>query len=164
MRHWVLIASYFGYWLFWLLVGWGVVQLAATFGVSWTDALAPAFLVVFFGIGSAAYLAKRRRLLAAGQPAPRYLATVVPVDPKQTVPFPRPLRMLVGAIFLLFGVLFAIGTVLLFVGFIIDRKFLAALLVGAMFGSFGMAITYVGWRLLVVRDGERLVRPIRRGQ
>jgi hypothetical protein len=148
------------YWLFWLLFGWGIVWVARGFGLSWGDSIAPAFLIVVFGMGSAAYLAKRRRLLAEGKPPPPYLATVFPVDPKKNIAFPRPVRMLVGIVFLPLGLLLLIAMVA-GLAEAVQRMSLLALVAIAFFGPISLGIVYVGWRLLVMRDGERLIRPIK---
>jgi hypothetical protein len=160
MNNWVRIAIFVMYWLFWLFVGWGIVLLAGHFGVAWSDALAPAYLIVFIGMGSAAYFAKRRRLLSEGKQAPRYLKTIFPVDPKRPIAFPRFLRILLGLVFLAFGILLALAMLFALVE-AVHRPSFMTLLGSVFFGLISTGIVYVGWRLLFMSDNERMFRPIR---
>jgi hypothetical protein len=158
MKATIVKVSYLGLWL--ALAG-AVVYFAMAQGYSlWLAAVLVYVLFVLVN-GTLSYRFRARELRQEGRVPPPFLTYLFfpkPLKLGGDVAVPRPLRLLLGIVVFLGGVFFVATGVLILVNLdlstVVHRTGAVTMLVA--FAVLGLAISYVGWRVLVVKDGDRL--------
>jgi hypothetical protein len=145
----------------WLAIAGAVVYFAMAQGYSlW---LAAALIYVLFVLvnGTLAYRFRARELRQEGRVPPPFLTYLFfpkPFKLGDHVAVPRPLRLLMGIVVFVGGLFFVVTGVLILVNLNLATSAHPAGVVTMLvvFAVLGLAISYVGWRVLVVKDGDRL--------
>jgi hypothetical protein len=145
----------------WVALAAGVMYAVMAAGYSFWLAAGLAYVLFFLVNGSLAYRYRARQLKQQGvRPPPflKYLFFPQPVSFTSPVAVPRPVRVLLGAVILVGGALFVAAG-----GLILAKLDFSSLAhpVGAVFmllalAVLGLAIGYVGLRLIVVQNDEPL--------
>ena len=147
------------YFALWAAILAGLVNFAVRSGYSIFPSLFSAFLTFQIVNGTLAYIGRLRRLEPdekLGQSYFRYL--FFPRGLKYTFEVPRLLRQVLGLPIMCGGICFLLLGIY-FLTLLLSLTGTRALIVAAcvlMLGAVGTAISYVGLRLLVVKNGERL--------
>ena len=120
-----------------------------------------AYAVFFLVNGTLAYVHRSRQLRSQGLPPPPVLVFLFSPSArsfKSDVAVPKALRLLLGAVVLLGGAAFAVlgALFLATVDFSTVPSPLGARVMLAVFCALGLAFCYVGFRLLVLKNDERL--------
>ncbi len=156
MKRQSLIAMYVGAWI---AITAAVIYFARAFGAPWWQALVAAWLLFVVGNGSLAYGSARRRFEAEGKRPPPYLMYLFfPAGIHQSIAVPRALRVVVGLVILAGGAVFAVGAVVLGVQLFGQTQAPGALPLLLLSAVMGAAFAYVGFRLVVMRGDEPLVK------
>jgi hypothetical protein len=143
----------------------GVVYALVAAGQPFWLAATLAFLLFFFTNGLLAYWGRARLAKQRGEAPPplKFMFFPKPVSVRDKVAMPRPLRVALGMVLLAGGALFAIAGIGILIGFN-PSSFghpTGALFALLVLAALGVAIGYVGIRLMVVKDDDRLLWPAR---
>ena len=147
------------YVVFWAAVAGLVVIFMTRAGYSLWFAAVVAYLLFIFLNGSLAYRFRARQLRREGKQPPSYLAYLFfPKGLRHTVAVPRLVRILLGVIIAVGGVLFVIGAALMlkeleFSSMLHPIRTIAAVGVLIVLGS---VFAIVGFRLIIVENDEPL--------
>ena len=149
------------YLLIWLGVVAVVIYLVTVAGYSFWLGVAFAYAIFFLVNGSLAYRVRARSLRAQGEQPPPFLAYLFfprPLSFRENVRIPRPVRVLLGIMLILGGLMFFGIDVLLVVNFSKVAHPVGAVAVLLAVLALGIFITFVGWRLLVVKGEDSLFK------
>lgn len=148
-----------GYLAAWLVAGVAAAYFVMAAGYPWWLGAGIAFLLFFFVNGAVGYREHVRQQRERGQQPRQFVAYLFyPTPFASNVPLPRPLRVVLGIAFLLAGAAFVALAILLVAA--TDPEKIRVAIGGALFAALGLGIAYVGWRLTVVKNDERLLgRP-----
>jgi hypothetical protein len=161
MKARILVSLYF---LLWIGIAVVAFHYAKQLEFSSLSAVIFAFLLFSFGNSSIVYFFCNHRLKQEGKPSVGYIKSVfLPKKTHETVAIPRPIKIILGAIVFLGGAGF-LGVVFLVtrdvyytssVDLFVKLLFLLTLIV------VGATFSYIGYRLLVIKDDERIFRRVR---
>jgi hypothetical protein len=118
-----------------------------------------AYLLFIFVNGSLAYRFRAQQLRREGKQPPSYLWYLFfPKGLRHTVVVPRLLRVLLGIVISVGGVLFVIGGTLMLkeLEFSFILHSIRALAAVGVFFVLGLAFAFVGFRLMIVENDEPL--------
>ena len=129
---------------------------------AWITVIAIA-IALFLANATLAYRYRSRKLRSLGQEPPPFLKYLFfPRPLPQRVPIPRPVRLILGLLFLAGGAFFVLIAALPFIPS--ARSHSDPLILGLVVlacGSIGAAIGYTGFRLVVVKNDEPLFKWLR---
>ena len=145
----------------WVAVAAGVIYAVSTAGHSFWLGAVLAFVLFFVVNGFLAYRLKSRQLRQQGEQPPPFLAYLFfpkPFSFSKKLKLPRPFRVILGLVVVAGGALFTLTGGLLLANFDFSK---AAHPLGAVVGLFlllvlGLAIGYVGFRVIVVKNDDPL--------
>ena len=156
MNRRLLAGLYFALWAVLLVC---LVYFAVRNGYSILLSLLAASLLFQIANGSLAYMGRLRRLEPGETLGQSYLQYLFfPNGLKQTIEVPRILRLVLGFVVTCGGILFLLLGAY-FATFLLSSSALKLIIAGAgalLVGGLGAAISYVGFRLLIAKNGEPL--------
>jgi hypothetical protein len=149
----------------WLGVAVVVIHLAMAAGHSFWLAALLAYAIFFFVNGSLAYRVRARQLREQGEQPPPFLVYLLfprSFSLREKVRVPRPVRLVLGIVIIVGGVFFvATGTLILAnLDFSKIAHPLGAVVMLVALSVLGLAIAFVGWRLMVVKNEDPLFKRL----
>lgn len=146
---------------FWAAIVAGVISAITSIGYSFLLAWTLAFLLFMFLNGTLAYTLRARQLRREGKKPPPFLVYLFfPKGVQATVAVPRAVRIILGIFVLLGGVFFLLASVLL-IGRLDSSKALGlhgAIVLFLVLVMLGVVSVYIGFRLFVVKNNERIFK------
>jgi hypothetical protein len=145
----------------WAALAAGIIYLVTDAGHSFWLAATLAYVLFIFVNGSLAYVFRARQLRREGKQPPSYLMYLFfPKGVRHNVAVPRPLRVLLGILISLGGALFVIvgGLMLTAMDFWRMPHSIGAVAMLLVLLVLGAAFAYVGFRLIIVKKDEPLLR------
>ena len=138
-----------------LVTSIGVPYLLTSHGLPISIGVTIGCLLFFVSNGTLLYLGRRVKAIERGEEPPRWGPFMFGlVRDAEGVRVPRSARVLLGLLFVVGGaLLIALGV---FLAFIRPPSNVLQILIMAILIAMGLGIGYSGWRLIVVRDGQRL--------
>jgi hypothetical protein len=145
----------------WVAMAAGVIYAVSAAGHSFWLGAVLAFVLFFVVNGFLAYRLKSRQLRLQGEQPPPFLTYLFfpkPFSFSEKLKLPRPFRAILGLVVLVGGTLLALTGGLLLANLDFSK---AAHPLGAVFGlllllALGLAIGYVGFRVIVVKNDDPL--------
>ena len=130
-------------------------------GYSFWLAAAVAYFLFFLVNGSLAYHVRARQFRERGKRPPPFLGYLFfpkPIDFRERIEVPRAVRLLLGVGILVGGVGFVVVGFVLLANLDLSQSAhpLGAVVMLLAFSVLGLAIAYVGWRLMVARNEDAL--------
>jgi hypothetical protein len=152
------VALYLG---FWTAVAALVTYLVMAAGYSLWLGIGVAWALFFLVNGTLAYIHRSRQLRLQGEQPPSFPVFLLSPGARgfrSPVAVPKAVRLILGAVVLLGGAAFAVtgGLFLFVVDFSTVPHPIGARIMLAVFCALGLAFGYIGFRLLVMKNEERL--------
>lgn len=152
-------AAYFGSWI---AIAAGTIYAVMAAGYSFGVAAALAWVLFFFGNGSVAYILRSRQLRRQGEQPPsffKYLFFPSRSSFTRKMAVPRPVRIGLGMLFICGGLFLLMGAVIaVSVNFSGTAHSARGVIAMVVLSVVGLGIGYVGFRLIVVKNDEPLLR------
>jgi hypothetical protein len=157
MKTRVLVALYL---VLWATIAAGVIYVAMRAGHSVWVAAPLAYLLFILVNGSLAYFFRARQLRREGKQLPSFLMYVFfPKGVRYTVSVPRPIRVVLGSIIFLGGLFLMLGGLMLAsLDFLRAPYPFGAAAMLLVFVAMGAAFTYIGFRVIIVKDDQPLFK------
>jgi hypothetical protein len=153
----------------WVAIATAGIYAAIAAGHPFWLGAALTFALFFFVNGSLAYFFRARQLRLQGEQPPPFLVYLfrpAPLQYKSRVAVPRPLRLLLGVVIFIGGAFFVLIDVLMLTNLDFSRipHPVGAVIMLFVLPVLGLAIAYVGFRLMVMKGEDPLFKRTESGE